>query len=109
MEGFTFDSVITVRLLFLFLSPRVPNTYKENTPSSFQWQGPPVKTVAGLHTFTFKPSATTEGGTTFSQIEQYSGGVSFLMQPWLLARPIKGQFEKFNRDLKARVESLGGL
>ena len=62
--------------------------------------------VAGLHTFSFEPSNTLPNGTTFVQSEEYSKGLWFLMQPWLLGFPIKGQFEKYNKDLKAKVESL---
>jgi hypothetical protein len=63
-------------------------------------------TVAGLHTFSIEPSKVTEGATTFKQTEEYKYGLWFLMQPWLLGRPIKGQFEKFNKDLKLKAESM---
>ncbi|PQE12336.1 Polyketide cyclase dehydrase protein [Rutstroemia sp. NJR-2017a BVV2] len=89
MEGFTFDSEITT-----------------NTPAKFAWQGPPVMSVSGLHSFLFEPSTVTPGNTTFTQMEEYSGPISFLMQPWLMGRTIKGQFEKFNADLKAKCEGL---
>lgn len=62
-------------------------------------------TVSGLHTFSFTPSTTTVGGTTFAQNEEYSGGVSFLMQPWLFGKAIKDQFEVFNADLKKKMET----
>jgi len=88
-KDFTFDSTIT-----------------KNTPYAFVWQGPPVMTVSGLHSFTFEPSKSTSDGTTFIQQEEYSGGISFLMQPWLLGRAIKGQFGEFNEDLKKRAESI---
>ncbi|KAL8748677.1 MAG: hypothetical protein Q9199_008108 [Rusavskia elegans] len=92
MEDFTFDSVIT-----------------ENDSSQFQWQGPPVYyVVAGLHTFEFKPSTSTPDGTTFVQKEEYSGLLAFLMSPSLAGKKILGQFEKFNTDLKLRVESKSG-
>lgn len=64
--------------------------------------------VAGLHTFEFNPSTTTPGGTTFIQKEEYSGLLAFLMTPSLLGKKIKGQFERFNADLKGRVEGLDG-
>ena len=38
------------------------------------------------------------------QKEVYSGGVSFLLQSWLLGKKIIGQFNGFNEDLKRRVE-----
>ncbi|KAB8290793.1 hypothetical protein EYC80_008430 [Monilinia laxa] len=89
MEGFEFDSVVT-----------------ENTPNKFVWQGPPIMTVSGLHTFLIEPSKTNPGGTTFTQIEEYSGSIAFLMQDWLLGRSIKGQFEKYNGDLKKKCEEV---
>ncbi|TEY86635.1 hypothetical protein BOTCAL_0005g00570 [Botryotinia calthae] len=89
MQDFEFDSIIT-----------------ENSPNKFAWQGPPVMTVSGLHSFLIEPSNSNPGSTTFTQMEEYSGGVSFLMQSWLLGIPIKGQFEKYNTDSKNRCENL---
>ncbi|CAD6442561.1 12bea38f-6b97-4f48-abdd-6a0ca8cc8466 [Sclerotinia trifoliorum] len=89
MEDFEFDSIIT-----------------ENSPNKFAWQGPPVMIVSGLHSFLIEPSKSNPGGTTFTQTEVYSGGVSFLMQPWLMGKPIKGWFEKYNTDLKKKCEGL---
>ena len=81
---------------------------QSNTGSQFQWQGPPVYgVVAGLHTFEFEPSRSIPGGTTFIQKEEYTGLLSFLMAPSLAGKKIMGQFDKFNVDLKTRVESLG--
>ncbi|THV48222.1 hypothetical protein BGAL_0261g00120 [Botrytis galanthina] len=88
MKDFEFESIIT-----------------ENSPNKFAWQGPPVMTVSGLHSFLIEPSKSNPGGTIFTQMEEYSGGISFLMQPWLLGKPIKGQFEEFNTDLKKKCES----
>ncbi|KAJ5751682.1 hypothetical protein N7520_008599, partial [Penicillium odoratum] len=72
---------------------------KENSERLFQWQGPPVMgLVAGLHSFGF---ATTEsGGTIFTQTEQFSGPLSFLMGPSLLGRKMLGQYRRFNEELK---------
>ncbi|KAI9644091.1 hypothetical protein NHQ30_007443 [Ciborinia camelliae] len=96
MEDFEFDSTIT-----------------ENRPQKFAWQGPPVMTVSGLHSFLIEPSKTKPGSTTFTQMEEYSGGVSFLMQPWLMGKSIKGQFEKYNADSQvkhsAAVVRLGSM
>ncbi|KAL8760884.1 MAG: hypothetical protein Q9184_002949 [Pyrenodesmia sp. 2 TL-2023] len=81
----------------------------KNDSSQFQWQGPPVyHVVAGLHTFEYRPSTSTPGGTTFIQKEEYSGLLAFLMSPSLAGRKIMGQFEKFNTDLKMRVENKSG-
>ena len=111
MEDFTFDSTITVSTRFSYciqniavaaLMQRVP---QRNDTDQFQWQGPPVyHVVAGLHTFEFKPSINTPGGTTFIQKEEYSGPLAFLMSPSLVGKKIMGQFNKFNEDLKLRAE-----
>ena len=60
-----------------------------------------------MHTFVFEESKTTPGATTFRQVEEFSGAPAFLLQPWLLGRGIKTQFEKFNADLKRKAESVG--
>jgi hypothetical protein len=60
-----------------------------------------------VHTFVFEESKTTPGATTFRQVEEFSGAPAFLLQPWLLGRGIKTQFEKFNADLKRKAESVG--
>ncbi|KAM3073384.1 hypothetical protein ACMFMG_004715 [Clarireedia jacksonii] len=76
----------------------------QNTPTSFAWQGPPVMSVSGLHSFLFEPSNSTPGGSTFTQMESYSGPIAFLMQSWLLGAKIKKGFEGFNEDLKGTGE-----
>lgn len=63
-------------------------------------------TVSGLHTFLIEPSKTHAGATTFTQMEEYSGSIAFLMQDWLLGRGIKAQFEKYNGDLKKKCEEV---
>ncbi|MCJ1333474.1 hypothetical protein MMC10_010173 [Thelotrema lepadinum] len=66
--------------------------------------GPPVYgLVAGLHSFQMEP---TSGGssTIFKQIEKFTGILSFAMTPSLLGKKLKGQFEQFNKDIKARAE-----
>jgi hypothetical protein len=60
--------------------------------------------IAGLHTFEFQPSKVTEGGTTFVQKEEFEGALSFLMQGWLVGRPLLKGYNGFNADLKKRVE-----
>ncbi|TVY45928.1 hypothetical protein LOCC1_G002820 [Lachnellula occidentalis] len=92
MLDLTFDAIIT--------------SQKENSPAMFQWQGPPVVGISGLHTFSFEPSEVAAGGTTFVHKEEFSGAMSFLMQSWLVGWSMPGKFDGFNRDLKKRVESL---
>ncbi|TVY15999.1 hypothetical protein LARI1_G005719 [Lachnellula arida] len=90
MLDLTFDAIITPQ--------------KENSPTMFQWQGPPVAGISGLHIFSFEPSRVAVGGTTFVQQEQFSGAMAFLMR--VLGWSMPGKFDGFNGDLKKRVESL---
>ncbi|OJJ74476.1 hypothetical protein ASPBRDRAFT_27504 [Aspergillus brasiliensis CBS 101740] len=79
---------------------------KENSDSLFQWQGPPVYgLIAGLHSFHMEPSDN-GSSTIFKQTEEFSGPISFLMNPSLLGKKMLGQFDQFNKDLKARAEAL---
>ncbi|THC98885.1 hypothetical protein EYZ11_001663 [Aspergillus tanneri] len=79
---------------------------KENSDRLFQWQGPPVfGLIAGLHSFHIEP-ANNGASTVFKQTEQFTGPISFLMSPSLLGKKILGQFHQYNKDLKARAESL---
>jgi hypothetical protein len=50
----------------------------------------------------------TNGGssTLFKQTETYTGIISFAMSPSLLGKKLLGSFRQFNKDLKARVETL---
>ncbi|KAJ5226850.1 uncharacterized protein N7469_006856 [Penicillium citrinum] len=77
---------------------------KENSEILFAWQGPPVFTVSGRHEF--RMDATKEGtATIFTQSEDLSGPLSFLMSPSLLGRMMKSDFARFNEDLKMKAES----
>ncbi|PLB55485.1 hypothetical protein P170DRAFT_422027 [Aspergillus steynii IBT 23096] len=79
---------------------------KENSEKLLQWQGPPVfGLIAGLHSFHIEPA---NGGssTLFKQTELFTGAISFMMSPSLLGRKMLGQYNQFNKDLKARAESL---
>ncbi|KIN07537.1 hypothetical protein OIDMADRAFT_16196 [Oidiodendron maius Zn] len=87
-EKFVFDAIIT-----------------ENSGTTFQWRGPPVQGVTGLHSFAFEESKVTPGGTTFKHFESFTGFPAFLLQPWLLGKEIKVGFEGFNRDLKKKAEA----
>jgi hypothetical protein len=59
-----------------------------------------------LHSFVFEESKITLGGTTFKQLESFTGFPAFLLHPWLLGKDIKVGFEGFNRDLKSRAEAV---
>lgn len=109
LDIYTFDAIITVRYPFIFPPPIISlllTSPKENSPGKFQWRGPPVQTVWGIHSFIFEESKVTPGGTTFRQTEDLSGALSFLMHPALMGKGIKEKFEGFNADLKKKAESV---
>lgn len=81
----------------------------ENSEQEFRWRGSLWGLFNGDHYFRFEPSKTTPGSTTFTHGEEFSGPLAVLMK-----LPIKigdfnemaPKFEKFNEDLKHRVESM---
>jgi hypothetical protein len=58
--------------------------------------------LSGEHTYGFEPSKITPGGTTFTNQEDYFRLNMILMY----FVPVQDKFEQFNRDFKARVESV---
>lgn len=53
-----------------------------------------------------EPSTTTPGATTFVQDEEFTGVLSILFyEGSAMRKKTQGNFEKFNSDLKAWVES----
>ena len=83
-------------------------TIIESSPTELSWKGPPWHgLIAGFHIFRFEPSQTTPGWTTFTQAEEFTGLLAFLLRPSMpLGKSTKADYEKFNQDIKARVESL---
>ncbi|KAK6523169.1 hypothetical protein TWF694_006064 [Orbilia ellipsospora] len=83
----------------------------ENSPSVFRWGGSGLLgTFKGEHIFRFEPSSQTQGGTTFTHEEKFTGLLSFIMGSNVAANSIglrastqKG-FEKYNVDLKKWCE-----
>ncbi|KAJ5807044.1 hypothetical protein N7474_010636 [Penicillium riverlandense] len=76
----------------------------ENSENLFQWQGPPVFTIAGLHSFHIEP--TNDGSSTiFKQTEEPKGLMSWLLSPYVLGRFLAADFAGFNKDLKDRAEA----
>jgi hypothetical protein len=68
-------------------------------------------TFCGEHIFRFEPSKTTEGGTTFSQDERFTGslggllmGGGFVGNALGVKESTKKGFEKYNGDLKKWCE-----
>jgi hypothetical protein len=61
--------------------------------------------LLGTHQFHFSPSQKTPGGTTLVQQEDFTGPLAVLFRPgWSMGTQTQGNFEAFNRDLKAAVE-----
>ncbi|OQD90444.1 hypothetical protein PENANT_c001G02971 [Penicillium antarcticum] len=77
---------------------------KENSETSFQWQGPRMFGIAGLHGFYIEP-ANNGISTSFMQTETFSGPLGFLMSPYLFGRMLIEEFKGFNQDLKVRAET----
>ncbi|KAF2660417.1 hypothetical protein K491DRAFT_589303 [Lophiostoma macrostomum CBS 122681] len=95
LEGTTFNPVFLVR---------------HHPSSCYRWVGSIPYVFTGEHIFTFEPSKTTPGGTTFSQEETFSGMLSFMMGEGFLGNQLgmkektKTGWEKYNADLKAACE-----
>ncbi|KAJ5295296.1 hypothetical protein N7508_010117 [Penicillium antarcticum] len=77
---------------------------QENSETSFQWQGPRMFGIAGLHGFYIEP-ANNGISTSFMQTETFSGPLGFLMSPYLFGRMLIEEFKGFNQDLKVRAET----
>lgn len=83
-----------------------PTPDQENTPERFKWEGSLPGIFTGAHVFEFRPSKTHPGGTTFVQYEDFSGLLSFTMNPSKKSgtENLKG-FVRFNDDVKKQAES----
>ena len=95
------DSQLKVQLTGMAFSPKV----LENNEREFKWVGSLPYIFSGAHHFKFEPSEKTPGSTTFRQGENFTGALSFLMN-FSFGANTGANFEKFNEDLKKRVESL---
>ncbi|KAJ1322928.1 SRPBCC family protein [Microdochium nivale] len=82
-------------------------TIVENSPERLTWRGGVSYLLIGEHTFEFRPSESTPGGTTFVQHEEFTGLLTFGMQGNKEATASKssGGFQRVNNDLKKRAES----
>ncbi|RAR05249.1 sec63-like protein [Stemphylium lycopersici] len=79
---------------------------ESNSPTVFTWTGRLPLVFTGTHSFTFAPSPTLPNGTLFTQHEDFSGALAFLMGGGVVGRWVgfaektrKG-WEGFNEDLK---------
>ena len=82
---------------------------QENTEREFRWRGSLWPLFVGEHSFKFEPSKTTPGSTTFIDSEEFTGGLPWVMSPLYKGPQPSKQFDKFNEQLKQRVESLKGI
>ncbi|OKL60323.1 hypothetical protein UA08_04455 [Talaromyces atroroseus] len=87
-------------------------TLVENSSTCFQWGGGLPGIFVGYHSFCFEPSTLVQGGTKFTQKEEFKGFLAFIMGDNFVARWIgtmektrKG-WNKYNEDLKAWCEGL---
>ena len=109
LDGMKFTSEVKVCLSPVWHHELLSNVGQENSEALLQWQGPPVyRLVAGLHSFQMEP---TSGGscTIFKHTETFTGILSFAMTPSLLGKKLQGQFEQFNKDIKARAEGMKAI
>jgi hypothetical protein len=80
-------------------------TVQENKPDLFAWLGSIPYIFTGRHEFRFRESTSHAGGTTFTQSEEFTGALSFLMGPgWSMREKTAMVWSKFNEDLKAEAE-----
>lgn len=77
-----------------------------NSPRLFKWAGGYPWLFYGVHSFSFEPSKTTPGGTTFTNSEEFTGPFGFTMMKSFFGQKTETNFEKVCQDLKKRVESL---
>ncbi|KAH7025021.1 uncharacterized protein B0I36DRAFT_387406 [Microdochium trichocladiopsis] len=76
----------------------------ENSKDRLTWKGGVSYLLVGEHTFEFRPSQATPGGTTFVQYEDFTGLLTFGMKSD--QEKTSGGFQRVNEDLKKRAETL---
>ncbi|KAI5459224.1 hypothetical protein BGZ63DRAFT_337250, partial [Mariannaea sp. PMI_226] len=77
----------------------------KNSPESFQWLGSLPLVFVGQHQFNFTPSQKHPGGTTFTQREDFSGALAFLMKPGSSgSESTLANWNGFNAELKKEAE-----
>jgi hypothetical protein len=100
------DEILDVQLTAGAFKPVI----LKNTPEEFAWCGSLPYIFTGTHRFIFAPSKVTPGGTTFTQSEEFSGALAWLMGDSMPARAAgmregtKTKWEVFNQDLKKELE-----
>ncbi|KAF2216469.1 hypothetical protein CERZMDRAFT_93760 [Cercospora zeae-maydis SCOH1-5] len=71
-------------------STKFSPTILVNTPEELQWEGRIPYIFTGKHSFQFRKSEITEGGTTFVNEEDFSGALGWVMSEWVLGKQTKG-------------------
>ena len=79
-----------------------------NTASEFRWAGQALGGLLnGNHHWHFEASDQKPGRMKFVHAEELSGFLAFLFSDWSPGGSwLRNKFEKFNQDLKKRVESM---
>ena len=81
--------------------------FQVNSPESFQIRGSIGRLLKGHHQVYFEPSKVTQRGTKVVLHEDFIGPLSFVVRRGSSMRQdIDFTFEKFNENLKRRVESM---
>ncbi|KAF9876379.1 activator of hsp90 atpase 1 family protein [Colletotrichum karsti] len=79
----------------------------ENTEELFKWDGSIPLLFSGQHSFYFKPSDKTPGGTTWVQVEDFSGLLAFLMKPVFgFTKTTLKNWREFDEDIKKESERI---
>ncbi|KAM0338174.1 hypothetical protein ACHAPU_011424 [Fusarium lateritium] len=80
-------------------------TLLKNDPDSFEWSGGLWPLLTGEHEFSWRPSTTTLGGTTFRQREKWRGLIAALWRPErIMGKKTRKTFESFNAEVKKEAE-----
>ncbi|KAI8186673.1 hypothetical protein KHU50_001292 [Colletotrichum sp. SAR 10_65] len=79
----------------------------ENSKELFRWNGSLPYIFSGAHSFYFRASEKTPGGTTMIQTEDFSGLLAFLMKPfWGFEKKTLANWREFDADIKKESERL---
>ncbi|KAF5667043.1 hypothetical protein FHETE_5744 [Fusarium heterosporum] len=80
-------------------------TLLKNDLEAFEWSGGIWPLLTGEHEFSWRPSTTTQGGTTFRQRENWRGLVASLWRPGrIMGKKTRKNFESFNAEVKEEAE-----
>ncbi|KAF6798894.1 activator of hsp90 atpase 1 family protein [Colletotrichum sojae] len=79
----------------------------ENKPELFSWCGSLPYIFTGTHSFHFRPSTQTPGGTVMTQEESFSGLLAQLIGPFpSLMNGTRKNWREFDQDIKDESEKL---